>query len=234
MLIVAAVLAIASSFLIIIGKPSMQETLYNIAQFLAACATILATIQGFWKQIREKYDLIRLQQTSGHIVICGLGDKGMRLVNIFTEKGFRVVIIEAQKDHPDIAGCRERNVVVMIGEASDQVVLDEANTAKAKYLFAVSGDDNANINIAQQGKIWQRLPTRRAKRFSCAVMFMLPDQACGIFLLVMNYLQKLMTILMPPYSMSMKLLQESFWKNILLIFMQASKVSLLTQSPLWL
>ena len=152
MLIVAAVLAIASSFLIIIGKPSMQETLYNIAQFLAACATVLATIQGFWKQIREKYDLIRLQQTSGHIVICGLGDKGMRLVNIFTEKGFRVVIIEAQKDHPDIAGCRERNVVVMIGEASDQVVLDEANTAKAKYLFAVSGDDNTNINIAQQGK----------------------------------------------------------------------------------
>ena len=152
MLIVAAVLAIASSFLIIIGKPSMQETLYNIAQFLAACATILATIQGFWKQIREKYDLIRLQQTSGHIVICGLGDKGMRLVNIFTEKGFRVVIIEAQKNHPDIAGCRERNVVVMIGDAADGVVLDEANTAEAKYLFAVSGDDNTNINIAHQAK----------------------------------------------------------------------------------
>jgi len=150
MLSVAAALAIASLFLI--SKPSIQETLYNIAQFLAACATILATIQGFWKQIREKYDLIRLQQTSGHIVICGLGDKGMRLMNIFTEKGFRVVIIEAQKDHPDIAGCRERNVVVMIGEASDQVVLDEANTAKAKYLFAVSGDDNTNINIAHQGK----------------------------------------------------------------------------------
>ena len=152
MLIVAAVLAIASLFLIIIGKPSKQQTLYNIAQFLAACATILATIQGFWKQIREKYDLIRLQQTSGHIVICGLGDKGMRLMNIFTEKGFRVVIIEAQKDHPDIAGCRERNVVVMIGDAADGVVLDEANTAKAKYLFAVSGDDNTNINIAHQGE----------------------------------------------------------------------------------
>lgn len=151
-LITAAVLAITGLLLMIIGKPAKQETLFNIAQFLAACGTILATIKGFWKPIREKYDLIRLQQTSGHIVICGLGDKGMRLMNTFTEKGFRVVVIEAQKDHPEIAGCRERNVLVMIGDASDHVMLDEANTARAKYLFAVSGDDNTNINIAHQGK----------------------------------------------------------------------------------
>ncbi len=152
MLIAAVALAIAGLLLIIVGKPAKQEILFNIAQFLAACGTILATIKGFWKQIREKYDLIRLQQTSGHIVICGLGDKGMRLMNTFTEKGFRVVVIEAQKNHPDIAGCRERNVLVMIGDASDYVMLDEANTARAKYLFAVSGDDKTNINIAHQGK----------------------------------------------------------------------------------
>jgi len=151
-LIAAAVLAIAGLLLILIGKPTKQEMLFSIAQFLAACGTILGTIKGFWKPIREKYDLIRLQQTSGHIVICGLGDKGMRLMNTFTEKGFRVVVIEAQKDHPDIAGCRERNVLVMIGDASDHVVLEEANTARAKYLFAVSGDDNTNINIAHKGK----------------------------------------------------------------------------------
>jgi voltage-gated potassium channel Kch len=151
-LVTAALLAIAGVFFIIIGKPNMKEMLFNLAQFLAACGTILATIKGFWKPIREKYDLIRLQQTSGHIVICGLGDKGMRLMNIFTEKGFRVVIIESQKDHPDIAGCRERNVLVMTGDAADDVVLDEANTAKAKYLFAVTGNDDANISIAHQGK----------------------------------------------------------------------------------
>jgi voltage-gated potassium channel Kch len=151
-LIAAVVLAIAGLLLIIIGKPAKQEMLFSLAQFLAACATILATIKGFWKPIREKYDLIRLQQTAGHIVICGLGDKGRRLINTFTEKGFRVVVIEAQKDHPEIAGCRERNVLVMIGDAADGVVLDEANTARAKYLFAVTGDDNTNINIAHRGK----------------------------------------------------------------------------------
>ncbi len=151
-LIAAVLLAIFGFLLIMIGKPAKQEMLFSLAQFLAACGTILATIKGFWKPIREKYDLIRLQQTSGHIVICGLGDKGRRLMNTFTEKGFRVVIIEAQKDHPDIAGCRERNVLVMIGDAADGVVLDEVNTAKAKYLFAVSGDDKTNINIAHQGE----------------------------------------------------------------------------------
>ncbi len=153
LLVTAVILVITGVILIIVGKPEQQKLLFTIAKFLGAGGTALGSIQAFWKQIREKYELIRLQQTSGHVVISGLGDKGMRLMSSFLVKGYRVVVIESKKDHPDIPGCRERGVLVLIGDASDQVMLDEANTAKAKYLFAVTGSDNANIKIASEGKL---------------------------------------------------------------------------------
>ena len=153
MLVAALTMVITGVILIIVGKPEQQKLLFKIAKFLGAGGTALGSIQAFWKEIREKFDLIRLQQTSGHAIITGLGDKGMRLMSTLVEKGYRVVAIEAKKDHPDIPGCRERGVLVLIGDASDPVMLDEANTAKAKYLFAVTGNDNANIKIASEGKL---------------------------------------------------------------------------------
>ncbi len=152
MLISAAVLVLAGVILIIIGKPEHQKTLFKIAKFLGAGGTALGSLKAFWKEIQEKYALIRLQQATGHVIICGLGDKGMRLVDTLGKK-LRLVVIEAKKDHPDISGCRERGVLVLIGDASDRVMLDEANTARAKFLFAITGNDQTNIEIAYQGRL---------------------------------------------------------------------------------
>lgn len=152
MLVIAALLVIAGMVLMIIGKPEHQEILFKIAQILGAGGTAFATLKAYWKEIWEKIDLIKLQHATGHVIICGLGDKGMRLMSTFTAKGYRVVFIEAKQEHPDIPSCRQRGVLVLTGDASDIVMLDEANAGSAKYLFAVTGDDNTNVEIARQGK----------------------------------------------------------------------------------
>jgi voltage-gated potassium channel Kch len=153
MLSTAAALVIIGVVLLIMDKPEQQERLFRIAKYLGAGGTALASLKAFWKEILGKYALIRLQQTTGHVVICGLGDKGKLLVDTFRAKGNRVVAIESKKDHPDIPGCTERGVLVLIGDASDAVVLDEANTARARFLFAVTGNDNTNIKITSQGRL---------------------------------------------------------------------------------
>jgi len=154
MLVIAALLVIAGIVLIIIGKPEYHELLFKIAKILGAGGTAIGTLKAFWKQICEKIDLINLQHANGHVIICGLGDKGMRLMRTFTDtdKECRVVSIEAKQDHHDIPSCRQRGVLVLTGDASDKVMLDEANAGSAKYLFAVTGDDKTNIEIARQGK----------------------------------------------------------------------------------
>ncbi len=52
---------------------------------------------------------------------------------------------------------RERGVVVITADAADQAVLNEANAARARYLFAVTGNDSSNIERARTA----RQPMRR-------------------------------------------------------------------------
>lgn len=150
MLATALILVIVGVALIILGKPEHQRTLFKLAKLLGAGGTALGSVQAFWKEIWEKCELVRLQNTSGHAVICGLGDKGMLLTKTIKEKGYRVVVVEARNNHADIAGCKERGVLVLVGDASDKVMLEEANTGRAGLLLTMTGNDNTNIAIAQQ------------------------------------------------------------------------------------
>jgi hypothetical protein len=152
LLVIAVLALIGGVAAVFFGTSDQQKTLFKIAKFLGAGGTALGSIQAFWKEICEKYALIRLHQTRGHVVICGLGEKGMRLVNEYIKRNNRVVVIESKKDHPDISGCRERGAIVIVGDSGDPVILEEANITCAKYLFAVTGSDHANIEITQQAQ----------------------------------------------------------------------------------
>ncbi|MEI6208046.1 MAG: NAD-binding protein [Desulfuromonadales bacterium] len=152
-LLVIAVLALIGGIAaVFFGTSEQQKTLFKIAKFLGAGGTALGSIQAFWKEICEKYALIRLHQSRGHVVICGLGEKGMRLVEEYIKREKRVVVIESKKDHPDISGCRERGATVIIGDSGDPVILEEANITCARYLFAVTGSDHDNIEITHQAQ----------------------------------------------------------------------------------
>ena len=162
---------VAGIILIIIGKPKYQAMLFEIGNILGVIGTAFFTIQAYWKEILEKINLIRMNHISGHVIICGLGDKGLKLMRIFTEeresgRKCTVVIIELIQDHPDIPSCRQRGVLVLTGDASDKVLLKEANVGRAKYLFAVTGDDNTNLEIARQGR---KISKEEKKSLRCYV-----------------------------------------------------------------
>jgi hypothetical protein len=92
--------------------------------------------------------LVRLRFFRGHVVICGLGQKGVRLANAFRDVGYRVVAIEREPTNRGVAECRRRGVVVWIGDATDPAVLGKARLRKAEYLIAVCGSDSVNAEVA--------------------------------------------------------------------------------------
>lgn len=150
LLIIATLLFVAGMISLFFDlAPEQRGKLFTLAKLLGGVGTILGTVKTFWKQIREKYSIIHLQRASGHVVICGLGSFGHQLVETFVAKNYMVAVIDANSEHPDIPGCRERGVVVITADAADQAVLNEANVARARYLFAVTGNDNSNIEIAR-------------------------------------------------------------------------------------
>src|ERR1039458_7930601 len=85
LLVVATLLFFAGLVAVVLGIPNVKKILFDIAQ-LIGCIVLFGTLQAFWQDIRRKYALIRLQHTSKHAVVCGLGDKGLRLVNLQRDK----------------------------------------------------------------------------------------------------------------------------------------------------
>ena len=85
----------------------------ELARLAASAAAIVAAVAvAFRDQIREW----RLRRERGHIVVCGLGSSGARLVTGLLDAGYRVVGIDVDESNPVAASLRRRGAVVITGE----------------------------------------------------------------------------------------------------------------------
>jgi hypothetical protein len=57
-------------------------------------------------------------------------------------------VIEKNPESPNIAACLKKGAIVIIGDATDNDMLKRARLDRARYLFAVTGDDSQNSEIA--------------------------------------------------------------------------------------
>ncbi|MFL5341639.1 MAG: potassium channel family protein [Gemmataceae bacterium] len=91
---------------------------------------------------------IRRVPESGHIVVCGLGNVGFRVVEELLKCHERVVVLERSRDNPFIGTCRRLGAAVIVGDASVPEVLRQARSATARAVVAATSDDLANLEIA--------------------------------------------------------------------------------------
>ncbi|MHA2098591.1 MAG: NAD-binding protein [Candidatus Kariarchaeaceae archaeon] len=120
----------------------------NIARFIAP---LLFTYTGFKTLTSIFYMRIQFMQLlflEDHIIICGLGEKGMQLALDFINDGSRVIVIERQEEVENIELLRELGAIIIIANASDAGILSKVKVGAAKYIIATTGDDETNIEIA--------------------------------------------------------------------------------------
>lgn len=91
---------------------------------------------------------VRRVPDSGHVVVCGLGNIGYRLVNELTEMGERVVVIDKASDDPFIATVRRKGVPTFVGDATVAEVLKQVHAGSAKAVIAATSSELANLEIA--------------------------------------------------------------------------------------
>jgi len=96
---------------------------------------------------------------SGHVIVCGLGNFGFRVVEELLRCEERVVVIEMAKDSRFVSTARRLGVPVLIGDATLTAVLQQAHAVQARAVMATTSDDLVNLEIALM--VRELKPTQR-------------------------------------------------------------------------
>ncbi len=91
---------------------------------------------------------IRRVPDRGHIVVCGLGRVGFRLVEQLISYGERVVVLEPNRDNGFVGTARRLGAAVLHGDARVPEVLRQANAATARAVIAATSNDLVNLEIS--------------------------------------------------------------------------------------
>jgi voltage-gated potassium channel len=100
------------------------------------------TIRGYFGRRRMEAAIGKLK---GHQILCGYGRVGRQVAAEFASDDVPFVIIE--QDPETVAECVEEGYLVVLGEASDDVVLEEAGVRRARGLVAAVDSDADNVFV---------------------------------------------------------------------------------------
>jgi hypothetical protein len=121
---------------------------WEVARFLAPAAAVSAAVAACLALFHERLQIYRLRFFRQHVVICGLGRKGLALARDFRRHGEKVVVIERDETNEGIATCQQLRIPVLLGDATDRSVLEQSGVAAASHMVAICGEDGTNAEIA--------------------------------------------------------------------------------------
>jgi hypothetical protein len=139
--------------LFILHAPHLEQATpwqLHVGRWLAAGLVFAAAGKAFVKVFRNELLRLRLwwPWRRGHVVVCGLGDLGLRLALDGRKRKKFVVAIEKEPAPGALERARASGVLVLHGDARDPALLRQARLDRAEFLVAACKDDQDNVAIA--------------------------------------------------------------------------------------
>jgi voltage-gated potassium channel len=124
---------------------TMGLALGGVFTFLTAATTIIAlAVSGeLWRTFTRSRMERKLEQISGHVIVCGHGRMGRLVVHALTPTQLEVVTIDHQPEA--IEPARTDGVLALHGDAGSDAVLERAGVRRARALVAALGSDADNV-----------------------------------------------------------------------------------------
>jgi Trk K+ transport system NAD-binding subunit len=91
---------------------------------------------------------LRRIRRRAHIVVCGSGQVGTRVIEYLRSLGLRVVVVEQNPDATLVEMAANRELDLLTGDFSKEAVLDLCNIREAHALVALTDNDTANLEVA--------------------------------------------------------------------------------------
>jgi Trk K+ transport system NAD-binding subunit len=115
----------------------------------ALVASFTAIVTNFLLRARLGGALeIRRIPDGGHVVVCGLGNVGFRVVEELRRAGEPVVVIERARDGKFMATARRLGIAIIVGDAAVMEVLRQAKAATARAVVAATDSELVNLEVA--------------------------------------------------------------------------------------
>jgi Trk K+ transport system NAD-binding subunit len=96
----------------------------------------------------KEWMLVMASTYRQHVVLCGLGHLGFRVLNQLLEQGREVVAIEKDPQGRFVEAAKATGVPVLIRDVKDDDALVEAGVAEAQSIIVATDDDMANLEVA--------------------------------------------------------------------------------------
>ena len=122
----------------------------EVARFLAPIVAAFTAVKAVGLLLTAEAFRFRQRFTRGHTVVCGLGQRGLRLALQLRKAGSRVVVVECDPADPLLESCRQAQIATMVADATEAPVLRLARVDTASHVIAVCGSDAVNAEIAAQ------------------------------------------------------------------------------------
>jgi Trk K+ transport system NAD-binding subunit len=118
-----------------------------IGTALTAAFTAIITNYLIRANLSSALEVRRIPE-SGHIIVCGLGNVGFRVVEELRTLGELVVAIEQDAGNPFIPSARRLGAAVILGNAVVPEVLRQAHAESARAVVAATSNELLNLEIA--------------------------------------------------------------------------------------
>ena len=83
-----------------------------------------------------------------HIVLCGLGHLGFRVLEELIALGLPVVVLEKHRDSRHLTHARELGAAVLLRDMKEDQALIDAGIKHARAIVIATNDDMANLEVA--------------------------------------------------------------------------------------
>lgn len=121
---------------------------------IVGLALIIQSVLNFGRLLldkgsrREAWQVALASTYRHHIIVCGLGHVGMRVVHQLVAAGAEVVVIERDWASEFVQRVLALKVPVVVGDAREPATLRQAGLRRAAAVIAAINDDLLNVEIA--------------------------------------------------------------------------------------
>lgn len=129
-------------------SPALQ--IASIVIMLGGLVSLTGGVTSLFQLITDpKERQLSLAATvSDHIVVCGVGRVGYRVITELLNHGETVVAVNANESEEWLEPFRKRGVAVLIADARQRQTLINAGVARASAIVVCTSDDLTNLDVA--------------------------------------------------------------------------------------